>query len=638
MFARSMPTSRRTSWCALTAFALFVAPYVARAQDAALDAQVPNAPRGSEPAPVEPTNEHSEPDASQASRQLRAPAAKPTPLDAGLGAANGAPEPAAESPLTLLSLAEEAMTTLEYQRGRELAQRAIGHGGLGREEIARAYALIAVSSAQLDDTAAAQHAFVRLFALRPESNVATRLAPARRSAVLDARGFWSVHPDGFGLDVSYARRERQLLVRVRDPINWVHTVHVWSRFGERSYTKATQASASELAFDIDEIQPIDPLEVYVFALDARGNVLMQVGKEHDPQLLAPSEQELAAILRRDIRGGQTGSYARRLQELGVQVALHGYISLEFKQQGEHDTPTFDLHHATAYLRADLGRATSVELALEWEHLGRAEGTFYLPHAFLDLKASDMLVLRAGFFEVPVGAFNEYLYPDFLRVTGLPPLFSQSVVPALWSEVGLQLRGRFEVGRTGYLTYAAFVGNGLEQPDTMPKDGMVAEGGDIREMRFHDRDNFSGDKAVGGRLGLEIGDFDVGLSGYTGRYAIERERRLSMADMDFSFRSEWLIVRSEGAVALQETTLSLLHKYGLYGLIALRPSPYIQPYVQYDFLDLGTRLQRGLLGFALYPLPHERATRSLRLKTEAGFEFPQGQDYVLVWFLQLTTGF
>ena len=39
------------------------------------------------------------------------------------------------------------------------------------------------------------------------------------------------------------------------------------------------------------------------------------------------------------------------------------------------------------------------------------------------------------------AKNEYLYPDFLRVTGLPPLFSRSVVPALWSEVGLQARGR-----------------------------------------------------------------------------------------------------------------------------------------------------------------------------------------------------
>jgi hypothetical protein len=52
-----------------------------------------------------------------------------------------------------------------------------------------------------------------------------------------------------------------------------------------------------------------------------------------------------------------------------------------------------------------------------------------------------LIARAGFFEAPVGAFNEYLYPDFLRITGLPPLFSLGVVPALWSEVGLQLRGR-----------------------------------------------------------------------------------------------------------------------------------------------------------------------------------------------------
>ena len=108
-----------------------------------------------------------------------------------------------------------------------------------------------------------------------------------------------------------------------------------------------------------------------------------------------------------------------------------------------------------------------------------------------------MILRAGFFEVPVGVVNECLYPDFLRVTGLAPLFSCGIVPALWSEVGLELRGRIALPLTAatHLTYAALVSNGLEQPDAMPGDNKVEEGGDLRDMRFHARDRFNANKAV-----------------------------------------------------------------------------------------------------------------------------------------------
>jgi hypothetical protein len=567
--------------------------------------------------------------------------AETEPAAAGEGAGQGPPQAIAEpdantSAAAFLSLAEEAMTNLDYPRSRELAERAIARGGLGLDELTRAYRLIAVCSAQLDDTEAAERGFLRLFALAPSANLAMRLAPSRRSAVLTASGFWSVRKDAFGLEVDYARRERQIVVRVRDPIHWAKTVHVWWRFGDRKYQKATRPVASESLIEIEDIAATDALEVYAFVVDEHDNVLMQFGRDHDPHLFALTDDELAVILRRDIRGGQTGSFALRLEELGVQVGVHGYVSLELKPEG--DVPSFDLHHATAMIRANLLSAVSVELAFEWEHLGLDQEDFYLPHAFLDVKLSDLLIVRGGFFEVPVGAFNEYLYPDFLRITGLPPLFSLSVVPALWSEVGLQLRGRIELRTALHLTYAAFVANGLEEKDKDPTTGAFLQGGDIREMRFNNLDTYSGDKAVGGRIGLEVGEFDFGVSGYTGRYAIQDDLRLSMLDADLSFRSEWLTVRTEGAVALQETTSKLLRKWGLYTLVAVRPLPALEPYTQYDFVDLGTWTQRALLGFAIYPFPQERATRNLRLKNEAGFEFPQGGGHAFVWFLQLTTGF
>ena len=545
-------------------------------------------------------------------------------------------DPATASAPALLSLAEEAMSTIDYQRSRELAERAIAKGGLEVDDLTRAYRILALSLAQLDDLEGAERTFVKLFALEPSSKLAMRLSPARRGPVLNARGFWSLHKDSFGVDVTYARRERQLVVRVRDPLNWGRSVHVWSRFGDRPYIKTQRPTAPQVLVGVDEIAATDALDVYVFVVDDRGNVLMRFGREREPYVFRLSDEELAAILRRDIRGGQTGSYARRLEELGVQVGVHGYTSLELKPNG--NTTTFDLHHATAMIRANLLNAASVELALEWEHLGRGQGDFYLPHAFIDMKASDLLVIRGGFFEAPVGAFNEYLYPDFLRVTGLPPLFSRSVVPGLWSEVGLQARGRLAMSPLASLTYAAFVSNGLKQRDPMPTDGVVAEGGDIRDMRFNDREDINGNKAFGGRLGFEIGEFDLGMSGYTGRYTIEAPRQLSILDADMSFRSKWLTIRTEGAIALQETTATTLRKQGLYALVAVRAHPHLEPYTQYDYVDLGPWLQRGLLGFAFYPFPHERATRSLRLKSEAGYDFPEGASKKFVWFFQLTTGF
>jgi hypothetical protein len=574
--------------------------------------------------PVAPDSSSAQPIADTAT-----PAASPS-----LGLAPAPPATANAS--TLLAFAEEAMTTLDYPRSRELARAAIAKGKLDVDGLTRAYRLIAVSSAQLGDDADAEAAFIRLFALEPDSNIWMRLAPVRRSAVLDARGFWSVRRDGFGIDVSYARHDRQIAVRIRDPLDWVKTVHVWFRFSDRSYLKAERAVAGEVLFDVDEIGPTDPIEIYAFASDQHDNVLLQFARERDPHLFGLSDEELEEFLRRDIRGGQPGSFALRLEELGVDVGVHGYLSLELKPLGH--VASFDLHHATAMIRASFQNSVSLEIALEWEHLGIEPDDFYLPHAFMDLRFAEALILRAGLFEVPVGAFNEYLYPDFLRITGQAPQLFTSVVPGLWSEVGLQLRGRFMLAPSAQLTYAAFVINGLEQADDKPNDGMVQEGGDIRAMRFNARDQFHSDKALGGRAGLELGPFDLGISGYSGRYTIDAERRLSMGDVDLSFRNALLTVRTEGAMVWQEITSGQLRKYGLYTLVALRPISHLEPYAQYDVVNLDRWTQRVLLGFALYPFPAERSTRNLRLKSEAGFDFVQSSKGVFIWFFQLTTGF
>ena len=96
-------------------------------------------------------------------------------------AASGPVEPPAdESAAGLLAQAEAAMTGIEFDRSRRLAEQAINRGGLDLDEVRRAYTLLAVSCVQLEDAACARPAFLRLYAVDPQSRVLGRLSPARR--------------------------------------------------------------------------------------------------------------------------------------------------------------------------------------------------------------------------------------------------------------------------------------------------------------------------------------------------------------------------------------------------------------------------------------------------------------------------
>jgi hypothetical protein len=74
------------------------------------------------------------------------------------------------------------------------------------------------------------------------------------------------------------------------------------------------------------------------------------------------------------------------------------------------------------------------------------------------------------------------------------------------------------------------------------------------------------------------------------------------------------------------------------LVAVRPLGYLEPYAQFDYVDVSRGDQRVLVGCAFYPFPNARATRNLRLKSEAGYEFAHDAHAQFVWFFQLTTGF
>lgn len=562
-------------------------------------------------------------DASVSPPVVVAPAAIPT--WGGARSAQGA-----------LMEAESAVLEVDYERSLTSSQQAINGGTLSRDELRRAYLALALSAAQLDRPDVALPAFLRLFALDPDVEVSKRLAPARRAAAISAQQYWTSHGQRMSLHVEFNREERQLVARVADPLSWVREVHVWVRKPGNEFVEYTMPNGRDAKVALD-VEPLDVLDIYAYGLDERGNVVVEQASAEEPEQLVPQLED-AINLEREIRGGETGSVAQRLTS-GEATRANGYLAIELGPRSNGKGAAFDSSHATLYLRSQLSERVSVDLGLDAAHLAQSYGDITLPHAFVDIALEEWLVLRPGFFEAPVGAFNEYLWPAFVRTTGGAPLFSTVVVPGLWSELGVQLRGRVPVSQRAHLTYAAFLSNGLEQPDDAIGDGVVAEGGDLSAMRYNVLDAYASDKAVGGRVGLQIGHFDIGASGYTGRYTIDAYRRLTIADVDVSYKSRPFTLRAEGAASFQDVTGGWRTKIGAYALVSSRVAPHLEPYLQYDFLNDRTAVQhRVLFGNAVYPFPNEPQVRTLRLKTEVGVASDPEQDTAFVWLTQLVSGF
>ncbi len=177
------------------------------------------------------------------------------------------------------------------------------------------------------------------------------------------------------------------------------------------------------------------------------------------------EQEVVAV-------GETGSFGSRLENLGVKPYVHAYAVIDFMEQ-QGVPSTFNAHYFNVFIGANIAERVIPEVQLEYEHGG---DEIQVRFAQIDVRvAEDLLAVRAGKFLVPMGLYNEYLYPEYISKTPQRPFAMREIVPVSWAETGVQLRGRYGWAAHRDMNYALYVVNGLEQ-----KDGK--DGGGIRHMR------------------------------------------------------------------------------------------------------------------------------------------------------------
>ena len=229
----------------------------------------------------------------------------------------------------------------------------------------------------------------------------------------------------------------------------------------------------------------------------------------------------------------------------------------------------------------------------------------LEYAQIDYTVSNNLKLIAGKFLLPFNTFIERRHPTWINpMVSPPPVYghhggagpTDPLLPIL-SDVGVQVRGTFNVGRFGYLTAAGFATQGPAlETEGEEEAGHEAEDGHgaLPEVAFgtNFEDN-NEDKMFGGRLGFGVAPyFEVNLSALTGAYDVAGDLRftgygahLEGRYAGFVLHSEWLRTEQEIAEAGTPPTVETLDRDGYYVQLSYLHGKW-QPLVRWSQIFAG----------------------------------------------------
>ncbi len=214
---------------------------------------------------------------------------------------------------------------------------------------------------------------------------------------------------------------------------------------------------------------------------------------------------------------------------GITATYGGYFSLEFlKGQSQSGYAQGSIQNIQAGLLASGALSTKFQFTLEVRSM--TESLFEIEQAWAGYVPSQAFSIKAGMYLVPFGIWNRANRPYETLLIGTP-LNLEYLYPPSWRDLGIIVEGK-----TGILDYAAYVGNGLKEADSLQDS-----------QQFSDNNK---DKGKGGRLGLQFKEgLEVGVSYYTGKYDDLNERNLTLEGADFSWVTDYWEVKAEVTQAL-----------------------------------------------------------------------------------------
>jgi len=193
----------------------------------------------------------------------------------------------------------------------------------------------------------------------------------------------------------------------------------------------------------------------------------------------------------------------------------------------------------------------------------------LEYAQIDYTLNNNFMVVAGKFLLPFNIFSERLHPTWIhKFASSPPLYGHGagtgptapLLPVL-SDVGVQLRGTWDVGQFGYLTGVAFLSQGptaeagehAEEEEGLEEEMPQEEMPEIPEVVFgRNFEDVNENKMIGGRLGVGVAPLvEVNVSAMSGDYDDAGELRFTAygAHLELRYRrlethSEWIRTEQE----------------------------------------------------------------------------------------------
>lgn len=163
--------------------------------------------------------------------------------------------------------------------------------------------------------------------------------------------------------------------------------------------------------------------------------------------------------------------AQNRASLGGYGELHYNEVLDDGQSGQ-----LDFHRFILYAGYDFNDWVSFRSELELEHTlieaedgGAKGGEVALEQAYIDVRPSRALGVRAGLVLVPVGIINPIHEPPTFNGVERPNV-AEFLIPTTWRESGIGITGRFRNG----LSYEAYLLAGLSPNDEMSARTGIAE--------------------------------------------------------------------------------------------------------------------------------------------------------------------
>lgn len=148
--------------------------------------------------------------------------------------------------------------------------------------------------------------------------------------------------------------------------------------------------------------------------------------------------------------------------------ISGYAAAGYTNQ-ENGTDSFDLANFNPIFHFQYGDRILWESELEVEVGEDGETDVGLEYSAIDIFINDYLVLVAGKFLSPLGNFRQNLHPAWInKLASAPPGFGHDGAAPI-ADVGIQLRGGFNIADQRKVTYAAYVANG---PKLIGEDGEI----------------------------------------------------------------------------------------------------------------------------------------------------------------------